>query len=446
MRTAYYPRCFVEVSVVFDGRGAPNTDAFAIQTAPRSAQVQLNGFNEADTFELVYDARGYMFDPDLIASAAARIYLQAADGIDDVSPWATDDNLLLVGLADDVRLELSAGGRYVHMTGRDYSSLLLDVDWPPTELIPAGRSLDVAVQGMIDLLVPASGPFAKPLVVEYRGTVAPPVVGAIDRPAKKKGQHVQAGKSGFDAIYDLCLKYGFLCFVDRERFVVTEPSVETVAKLQNDAPLMVYGRNLASLTLERRLARDRVPIIEVTSYDPRSRQRFTARWPQDAPAEPRNATGVQKEQVQRVTAPPGVTDRDTLLRFARTRSENLARREATYAWETRHLRAMSLNPELPEGPSLLQLRAGDPVVVRFDPFNAESARSLTPQQIEQHLVALGYERQVARVVANNFDRLQQYQQPYYTNTVDYAWDSEQGLAISWMGGNYAFVPRDEERT
>jgi len=445
MRTAYYPRCFAEISIVFDGRGAPNTEAFAIQTAPRSAQVQLNGFNEADTFELTYDARGYMFDPDLVASAAARVYLQAADSIVDARPWATDENLVLVGLADDIRLELSSNGRYVHITGRDYTSLLLDVDWPPTERIPAGKALDVVVQGMIDRLVPASGPFAKPLTVEYRGTVTPPIVGALDRSAKRNGQHVRAEKSGFDAIYDLCLKYGFLCFVDRESFVITEPSVETVEKLQNDAPLMVYGRNLASLMLERRLARDRVPVIEVTSYDPRTRQRITAKWPPNAATEPRNAAGVQKEQVQRVTAPPGVTDQATLLRFARTRSENLARREASYSWDTRHLRALSLNPSLPEGPSLLQLRAGDPVVVRFDPFNAEAARSLTPQQIEQHLIALGYDRAVARVVAANFDRLQQYQQPYYTNTVDYAWDSEQGLAISWMGANYAFVPRDEAR-
>lgn len=443
--TVYYPRCFAAISAILDGRGAED-QRIIDRVAPQSATMHLNGFNEADTWELVFDARALPFDPDLLKSVAVEIYLYGAPSLqDNRTSWATPENRVIAGLNDEGEIDLSATGRWVRMSGRDYTGILLDIDWDPRQRIQSGQRITKTVEDIIAAYVPSEGPFASRFEVAYESDDPEPVVGAAYRATtKQNGQHVRPGKKVWDVIYELALRYGFLAYVDGERIVITEPRIQTVASL-SEAPRMAYGRNLGNLHISRRFGRDRVPVVLATSYDPKTRRRFEERWPRSGDGVD-TAIGIRKNEVQRVIAPPGITDRGVLRRFARTRAENLGRAEATYSWRTHHLRALPANASDPiEGPSLLQLRAGDAVVVQFDPFNLEEMRTLTPAQIAEHLRAQGYTSQVAQAVASNFLRLQQFQQPYYTKTVEYQWDSSSGLVISWEGKNFAFVPREENR-
>jgi hypothetical protein len=176
-----------------------------------------------------------------------------------------------------------------------------------------------------------------------------------------------------------------------------------------------------------------------------TRKIFEARWPPRGGEESSTALGIKKNEIKRVLAPQGITDPRLLQQFARATADNLGRSEADYAWVTRDL--LSLNSDRravnDEGPSLLRLRYGDAVNVQFDPFNAEETRNLTQAQLFEHMRELGYSRIVSQVVSANFQRLQQYQQPYFTKTVSYSWGASSGLTTSWKGLNFAYVPREE---
>lgn len=446
MRSTYYPRCMAIISAILDGRGAAD-DRIVDVVAPSHATVTLSGLNAADTWELIFDSRALSFDPDILLSVAVQIYLfAAASNDDDRAFWTDPANLVLEGLNDEGEIEVSASGGWVRMTGRDLTGIMLDIQWQPRERIPTGIAISQAFQKVIDDNVPSSGPFASRFTVSYESDDVEPVVGRGYRAPKRRGQHVQPGKSIWDVLYKLARQYGFLAYVDGSIIRITEPRIQTVASLRR-APLMVYGRNLANLKIRRRYARDRVPTIIVTSYDPRTKTSIREQWPPKGGTVD-TALGIKKNEDQRVFAPDGITDRATLRRFARTKAENLGRAEAEYSWKTRDLVSLSSDRDAvsDEGPSLLRLRYGDAVNVQFDPFNAESARSLRPPQLVEHMRALGYTAEVARVVAASFARLQQYQQPYYTRKVQYDYAADGGLSISWEGLNYAFVPREEART
>jgi hypothetical protein len=428
VKTLYQPRCRALLSVIFDGRGGEDSKSLAITVIPKSASVELNGYNEADTWSLSFDARLLPFDPDIIRSMAVRIYMYGADNLDDQRRWATPEHEMIVGLADDAELDLRDGQTF-NCNGRDYTALMLDPEWNPKDKVPYGIPLDQAVQKIVNDRVTAGG--KQVLRVVFESDETPPIAGAALRRGGRRS--VQPGKSVWDVIYDLCLRHGFLVFVRGEDIIITEPRIQNATSLAR-ARRVAYGRNLRSLRASRKFAKERVPQVIVTGYDPKSGKVIEERYPAKSTA-PTTAIGTDKDERKRYTL-RGVTDRATLRRAARTRHENLARTEAEYSLETRHMEDL-------EGLDMLRLRAGDPIMIAFDAFNAEQMRQLSIEQRREHLISLGYSGQVAGFVAAHFDRLNQFRQPYYTESAKFDISDDDGLVVSADVGNYAFVPREE---
>lgn len=451
--TSYYPRCHAHLNVVLDGRGASDTRPLLVDTTPRAATVNRSGYAEADTWSLEFDARQLPFDPDLIRSMAVAIYMFNASSADDRREWAVPAYEMILGLCDEPELEISKDGQRVSMSGRDYTALLLDQEWDPRHRVPSGRPLDVTVQQMADLAAPPEARLRFDVEFVSNEMSSAPVVGASRRGTKKKGLWVEPGKSYWDVIYELAINEGFIAFVRGEKIIITDPRTQTEQSLA-EAPRVAHGRDLSSLSVKRRLGKERVPQIEVVTRDHRTGKALRVRYPEthEAPRSPvassasktaRGAllfkkTGI-KDEIQRIVVRKGVRDLDTLKRIAKTRYENMARAEATYRFETRAL-------EDQNGFDLLRLDAGTPVYVRFDPFNGEQMRALGPAQRAEHIRGQGYSDELAQFLSDHYERLDQFRQPHYIRSVEYNWSNTDGISIAAEAVNYSYSPRELAET
>jgi hypothetical protein len=431
----FYPRCEAQLEVVFDGRGAPDTAPLLIDARPKSASVMRNGYAEADTWSMEFDARALPLDPDLIRGCAVAIFMFSAASLDDRREFAVPEHRMVIGLVDEASLDLSADGQVVRLEGRDATALLLDQEWDPRDKIPSGRPLDVTVRLIATRAVPPGGRFHFVVLYESVTRPQPPIVGASRRSTKKKGLWVEPGKSYWDVIYQICLSSGCIVFVRDDTIVITDPRTQTTKSLEL-APRMAYGRNLQSLKVTRRLGKERVPQIKIRTYDPRTRKPVEVIYP-ERHDKPTTGLGTEKDELLLLPAPDGVFDRTDLRHYAKTRYDTMARAEATYAFETKHLTGLDNDFDL------FRLDAGTPLYLNFDPFNAEQMRRLGASQRADHIRALGYSDRIAAFLGQHYDRLQQFTQPYYIQSVEFAWSNTDGLAISGEAANYAYSPREE---
>ena len=452
----FYPRCRVALQAVFEGG-----DSVYVEATPLSAQVNRNGYSEADTWSLDFNVRVLPFDPDLLTSIAARIYMWDAgdpDGPGDreapdegaSKEWAQDRYLMVAGLADEPSLSISLEDQSFSMSGRDYTSIL-DPEWDPKNKIPAGRLLTETIQEIADAAAPPGATVG--FRVEWRAIGRPiPRVGAGGRSSKRRGLNVKPGKTYWDTIYDLAIDHGCIAFVaDIATIVITDSRSATLTSLAQ-APRLVYGRDLLSLEVNRRLAKEVQQTVKVRGIDVQTGKRVEVQYPATSKVKT-SAIGIKRNEFDVVPAPSsGPTDRESLLAYARNRFEMKARAEASYKFRTAHMRVyrgrgepsgLGIEGGNPPDADLLQLQAGDPVYAVFDPFNRESMRSLDEGSRAEHIESLGYSPAVARTLAANFSRLDVFQQPYYTRCINYDWTHDGGLEIEVEAVNYANAQQTE---
>jgi hypothetical protein len=452
-RSLFYPRCRAQLEVVFDGRGAANSKPFMLEVDPVEANVGLNGFYEADTWSVDFDARLLPFDPDQLAYCAARIYMWDSQKNLEEADWAIDKNLMIRGVLDDAETQIVGDDNVVKLTGRDYLGLLADTAWDPRDRIPGGQTLVDQVQEIADAAAP-KGTRARFQVV-WQGEHDPPIVGELHRSSKKKGFHVKEGKNYWDVIWDLCIAHAYVPRVDGTQIIIAEPSTQTKASLE-EAPRLIYGQTLTELSIQRKFTRETVPQIVIVAYDPVTGKKIEVKYPEkrnitvQATAnrdQARDALGipltVKKDEVQYFPAPRGVTDPDALKRYARMQFYRIGRGETTYTMKTSHLLIDDAKTPGVEV-NVLGLRPGNAIGVQFDPFNRETPtlRTLAVGQRVEHIEALGYNHEIATFVANNLDRMDLFNQNYYHNRGTLEYSTDEGISIEVEAVNFASEVRE----
>lgn len=441
----FWPRCALKLTFILDGRGGANSKPKTIVSVPRSCTVSRNGYHEADTFNAELDLRVLPFDPEIIASCAVDVYMWDSQG-DESANFMTERNRMIQGLIDEP--ELAVGGhRAITISGRDYTAIL-DPDWDPRDKVPSGIPLTEAVQFVADKAAPA-GTTAR-FLVQWESDDPIPLSGGTSRSTKRKGMWVKEGKTHWDVIYDLCIQHGYIVFIVDTRIIISDPRSQTKKSLAA-APRITHGRDLISFNAKRKLARERVPQIRVIYWNAAARDRFDVTYPTETDKHPLAiGAGLKKNEVLVLPAPTYCHDRDSALRFAKMRWEMMARAESTYTLRTRHMTIPAAGDisELfdldtthainEDGDfDLLQMQAGDAIGVRFDPFNLEDMRALSEGERVAFLEDLGYRGDVAAFVAANFERLNQFRQPYYARKLDYQWSQTDGLQIEIEAVNFA---------
>lgn len=479
----YFPNCFGFLSVVFDGFTAAGTEATPqiIPFLPRSAAVHMNGYREADTFEIDLDAKAFPFSPDVLRSCAVELFMFQTDGqlvtnlathtdagdVWNLSQFQTEENRVIAGLIDEATLHYGDDGRSFRVSGRDYTALLLNRDWPDGKRVPSdGGTLDTVVQALVDDAVGSKQHGGRTLTVEYRGeeavtvraqgrsltqkkvvSKAPPKVGAHHSRTQKKGFPVRSGRNYWDVIYDLCLRHAKICYVAGNRVVISDPKTLTAQKAAS-AIRVAYGRNLKSLDVARHMGKEAVPQIVASVYSKKEGKAIEARWPKTvtpvlkqssqkgAGAADVTGVGTVREQTLRVTPPQSITTQALLEDYLKAYYDNLARHEGTVRWATKALKDL-------KGDDILQIRPGDPVRVEFDAFVSEDFKELSEHQRYARMRELGYSSEVAEIVAVEYDRLRQFEAPFYVKDCSFAWSNDQGLEVSVEGINYISPKRDD---
>jgi hypothetical protein len=494
----FFPNCFGILSIVFDGFGGDDSNPRIVPFLPRRATVHLNGYREADTFEVEFDAKLFPFSPELLRSAAVELFMFQTDGllvnaleahksngqeVWNLSQFTTPDetgnnpNRVIAGLVDSADLHYGEDGRSFKVQGRDYTALLVGRDWPDGKRIPIGEDLAQTVQDLVDEAVGASvrnapsGQITKTgkstLFVRYIGsdqveTTAngqgatkrkeqvfkpPPKVGAHHSKTQKKGFPVHSGKNYWDVIYDLCVRHGKIAFVSGNTVVISDP--HTLTQISADNALKVaYGRNLQNLEISRHMGKEAVPQIVAYTYDKATRKQIAVKWP-DKPFPALKQTsqkghgaaeitgiGTVKEQTLRIIPPQSITDPATLQAYCKAYYDNLARSEASIKFTTKFLKDLNSS-------NMLAVRPGDPVRVQFDPFRVEDMRNLDEFQRYNRMLELGYSDEVAELVATEFDKLNRFQAPYYVKDVSFSWDKDSGISIDVEALNYIAPTRSD---
>lgn len=467
----YYPRCAAILSAVFDGFGAESRDSKPTvlcldgspgsASAPRRATAHLNSYAKADTFEIEFLAKALPVSPELIRAVQVELYLFQTDGLErDISKYCTPENLLIAGLADEGEIDEES----FKLTGRDYTALMLDRPWPPTKVIPIGRPLDQVVQDLVDEASQAKLT-GRVLKVKYMAD-APISTSSSDRAAgvsrksqqpkkaaakkpKKKpnsGDHStntnkkglpQKGGSYWDVIQKLALRHGLICYVKGTEVILDEPTGLTV-RTYDDAPHLVYGRNLKSIRASRKFARAALPQFVAYVYDDKARKQVVGKWPQDKQLRS-NGFGAMLDTSEIITAPPGTRSAEAASEYCRSYYEARARAEGKLHFSTRALRDL-------DGNDMLQrLRPGHPARIEWDHVQGSGElRRMDRQQRAGRLLELGYSREVANLVADGYERLEQVNdRPLYCRELTFDWSKDDGIQIEGEAVNYVVEVRDD---
>jgi hypothetical protein len=465
---AYYaPRCAALLTVVFDARttdSSDNSEPQHIVIQPREASILLNGYHEADTWTLEFDARLLPFDPDSIAACNVRIYMwDETDGhvgsrldelinitkLDDFGPILDNHSSLgafemIRGICDEDEGVLVGEDNSIKLSGRDYTAILMARDWDPKKSVVTGDFLDEVVQDIADEAAPAgSAARFKVLWNAEPGKSDPqqiPTCGSVHRRSKKeKGLQIKGEKNNWDVIYDLVLQHGFIVYVHGSTIIITDPATQTQESLET-APRLVYGKHLDSLTIKRKFGKEKVPQIVVRAYDADEDTEIEVTYPSQSNVIV-DGLAVLKDSQEFYPAPAGVIDREALMRYARIMFYYKGRAETEYEFKTH---CLSITDETTGATTseLLRLRTGTAIGIKFDPFNKEHYRALSVAEREEHIRSLGYSSDVAQFAALNMDKLTQYEQPYYLGAAKYDWSIDQGLEIEITAFNFASQHRE----
>lgn len=484
----YYPQARAILQLIFDGYGssARDSEVIAIPIIPKNVTVHVNSYRQADSFDLVFEAGDLPLDPRLIRAGAAEIFLFQTAGPGDarrvldrreplsdgdagaVRPRDPIDTIGLelgiessrdrftlgnkpriVGLIDDVDLELSESGKWVSLKGQDYTAYLAAIQFPPNEngtarRIPTGKRLDL----IVDDLLGEADPDGQ-LAVAVRGLDAAtlPTVGA-EVGTNKRGIPVEQGTSYWDVIYKLVERYGMICFVDGLDVVISRPKTIT----DRDVPSikrMAWGKNLQHLSMKRHLGKEQAPTIVVRSYVP-GKGTLTAEYPDgqidraatvvtrgSKPQFKRRVktkttttkkgkvkTTVRERDEYQIVTVHGITDPAALRRIAENRYHLLGKSERTVVASTRDLRDL-------RHADILGVSAGDAFTIEWDEFNREllSNPSIAMSAKVRHLVARGFNAAVAAEIAKRYEILQGLDRPlrFKEGTIEY--DADNGVSI-----------------
>ena len=453
MSRIYYPQARVVLNVVFDGFGptAKDTPPKIIPTLPSDLSIQRNAYNQADGWEITFDADDLPIDPRMVRAGSAEIYLFSTRGIEEdrrltskqfgqVDEFTLGHDPMVAGLFDDHGLSYDSSGRWVTISGQDYTALLMEKQFPPTakgrpRRIPVGRKLDVI---LTELLAQADTTGRLAFKTENLEAGAIPTV-KPQTSGQKRGIAVEQDTSYWDVMYKLAIRHGFILFVRGLDVVLTKPQ-----NLKDDQDRrirrMAWGRNIESLTMDRHLGKETAPNIVIKAYDSSLREPITVDFPighwkkVKVSGGKKSKTGktssktITKTDEYQIIPVYGITDRATLQAMAESLYHQLGIGERTVSFSTKDLTDLSEDEK-----DLLNLAAGDAVAITFDEFNLNRALLANPKVTEgvkfQHLVDRGFGEAIAQIIAKKYDDLKALDRPMRVREASYTWSVKDGVGV-----------------
>jgi hypothetical protein len=235
-------------------------------------------------------------------------------------------------------------------------------------------------------------------------------------------------------MYKLATKHGFVLYVKGLDLVLTLPQYQ----LRSDSPrstfALSWGYNVSGISMSRHMGKQKVPQIEVLSYDDERRQTISAKFPAKGQ---KVTTGIGTKRNEIVSSVVyGVRDEDTLKRLAETLYTLLSRTEQEVEISTNDMVDNADN-------SLLNIETGDALFVKFQPYNRELLSRLETAERAQWLLQRGFTPQAANLIAENLEVLDVFKKPFYIREADLEYSIEEGFILGLRCVN--FVTKDGQQ-
>lgn len=469
----YYPRAFVQLKVVVDGlaKGIKVQDAkrLNIKAIPKSVQIHKNSDNQADSFSLTFDANDMPFFPGQILACEVEVYLYQVDGAETGSlisgkpstdtrtniGRASVDALIadaerqikgkgiepvVIGLVDDASLNMGSDGRWLELSGQDYTAHFQSVQWPPlangrARKVTIGQRLDVWLNSVMREVDP-SGRIS--LILENVAAKDLPTVGQGFTRTNKNGITIEQGTKYWDVIYKVAKMHGFSAFIDGAH-VVLRATRGKDDQVQRKFFTMAWGHNVESVDSSRKLGQEAAPRVIMRAFDQKKRKVVEASWPPEGSEAAKKSTKVSSSGSKDVmpnkpgefiikAAPAGITDPKQLQALAREEREHIAGGEQKLLIKTRDLRDIARAGG--EGNDLLGLRHGDIMALELSQidYNGVGERKTVGERTA-YLEQRGFSQDVAQFVASNFEAITRSGTVFVVREASFDYSVEDGISL-----------------
>ena len=476
----WYPDARVTLQVVLESYKDDNRP-FAFPVRPTSITLFRNSYKEADTWSTTFNATELPMTPELIRGGATEIFLFPKRSVDEEPRTVTkgeDTDLYIegdeirpsmVGLFDEADLVYSEDGRWLTINGRDYTGLYLDIDWDARRRLPYKGRLDSVIQDLIDE-VPGSNGIIKVKVDPPELAAELPIVGRTETRSNRRGLVFPNKANYWEVVLNLAVRYGFITFVKGTDIILTKP--HSYIEGRTGSLSMAWGNNISELRMTRKLGKERVPVIECRSYDPRTQKVLKGQYPskkqskaqlvqdkKDKKAKSRakkpprkagenaNGLGTIKEEVRQFVI-PGITSEKQLAEVARQTYNQLGRSELTVQLETLDLEDL-------DGKQIMDISSGDAMQVKFQPFNNDIVNDMIGRRL-QRKIGLEVDGNTGRIYFDTFpkeaaeaimrltEELNELKKPLRIDEATIDWDKDEGVQITAKMRNFVNVTIAEE--
>jgi hypothetical protein len=493
-------------SLLFLQTGGQDAYSFRKVVIPISCDVEIPNIRSAGKFKIRMNYRDVPFDPRVFSAVAVTIRFgtvaasQSArfgSGSALLQPDPNRFSGVMVGVADTAFVEHTDTGSFIELEGRDLRGILADSKAPAAVFSKLNlRKNIVDVVGQI-LDQHPFGPYFKSILQTTPGDFPDGIPSPY---ASGDATRVQLGADGKGStaaasaeevsFWDLIVNYCYVCGVvpyftttrnqNAESRLIIQP-LRTYYEQEN-APNrqfirdtddgrqivvreLMYGRDIARLSFERKFQGSKGRGIRVVCLNTSSKQRGTQKLlevtrPQGLIVRKNKAklTGATKEQIPRIQAGQigpvgdiGYTDVDTIYVYGVTSKKQLelvadaiyqekGRGEMGGSCETSNLASFGgTNAD----PDLLYLRPGDAIrigvmqstVLGLSGTLADT--TLSEAQLDAIYQTRGFPAPVAAALAQSAKRGTPTAQPYFrVGNVKYSWSNQSGMRISFDFQNY----------
>lgn len=281
----YYPQSAVVIRVYWEDFGSPkdilSKEMVLDPIVPKSVEVEINSVNEADTFKMDLDYKTFPFDPRTIRALGVTIHMEDVETIFDnrgvqkkITP--SEENIILVGFADENKINFSSEDRTVSIEGRDFTALLIDQKFfaPPPNLT---LKLDILMKQLIDSVKGAES-------IEIQNNtgedlpIPSSILTDINKLAGKKNS--RKNDTVWDVMQGILRKLALKGYIDKDKFIIDKPKNAYTGR--NGFTQFVYGLNLSSLEFERKIGRFRGVNIKAVGLSFEDKSLITAEIPKES--------------------------------------------------------------------------------------------------------------------------------------------------------------------
>jgi len=503
--SAYYPQGVIVLRVLledFSSKSVRLQKPYEFTAVAKDLDVNLNSYNEADTFSATIDYRNLPFDPRIIRSLGVSIHIEnkkaifKQDGsrsLDTIIP--SKNNLVFQGYADSDRIQLDEENRLVTIEGRDFTALLIDREYLG-EPILLTKPVDKLIRDLLDQLPSTKFDIADPrqgIEIELQGLtekdlpiLAGETAGKGEMDGAKNGRK---SRSYWDIIQGLINDSGLIAFISLNKLIITKPRN---LYDRSKSKVFIYGRNVKSLEFERKLGRQKGFNIKIVALNADGKKLEIARIPEEATEAWSKEIGVSRKPVMLPVAKaggkgntePGATgepdgevapyitfkvslalvSKERLVSIGEKIYEELGRQQIEGKLSTREMKIFS--PESNSGADRFfdstKFRVGTPLEIRIDQGDMEGLNKLLPpaardrqkdkekpesiegrrKAIANFLRSRGYVGKRAQIADAMAEALTRFDTPFFTKSVNFKLSQDNGFDMDISFINFIEIPQN----